>query len=218
MKGSRRSSRTAGRRHRDRRAERAAVADVGPVLDAAARYLEVRPRSVSEVRRRLLTAGFAEELVEAAIGRLLEVGYLDDLAFARAWVASRDRARPRGAVALRRELRLRGVDEAVIEAVLAEREAEAVAAGPGGERAEAGAEPTAPSDRRPAASGGGSADAEAAARLLARRAPALARIADPQRRRARAYALLARAGFEPDLAAELARSAAAELDAEPGEG
>ena len=44
------------------------------------------------------------------------------------------------------------------------------------------------------------ADEAAAARLLARRGAAAAREADPRRRRAKAYALLARNGFDPDVA------------------
>jgi regulatory protein len=156
------------------------------------------------VRRRLTGAGYPPDLVEAAIERLLAVGYLDDVAFARAWVASRDRAHPRGATALRRELRLRGVEPSIIEAVLGEREA-AARAGAEAE-GEDGVEPA--SSRSAAHSPAGSAaaaDAEAARRLLERRRAALDRIADPRRRRARAYALLARAGFEPEIAADLAR-------------
>ena len=42
---------------------------------------------------------------------------LDDEAFARAWVESRDRARPRGERAIREELRLKGVDRTVIDDV-----------------------------------------------------------------------------------------------------
>ncbi|MER3418662.1 MAG: hypothetical protein C4343_06130, partial [Chloroflexota bacterium] len=57
------------------------------------------------------------------------------------------------------------------------------------------------------------ADSEAASRLLERRRTVLNRIADPRRRRARAYALLARAGFEPEIAAELARRVAEPADA-----
>ena len=37
---------------------------------------------------------------------------LDDETFARAWVESRDRARPRGERAIRDELRLKGIDRA----------------------------------------------------------------------------------------------------------
>jgi hypothetical protein len=44
------------------------------------------------------------------------------------------------------------------------------------------------------------ADAVAAERLLARHARSLARVADPGQRRQRAYALLARNGFDSDTA------------------
>ena len=43
---------------------------------------------------------------------------LDDETFARAWVESRDRARPRGERALQNELRLKGIDRAVVDLVL----------------------------------------------------------------------------------------------------
>lgn len=111
---------------------------------------------------------------------------LDDAAFARAWVESRDRARPRGERALRRELRLKGVPDEIAAEILADRE-------------ERGSDETdAPS-----------ADEAAAARLLERRAAALARIADPRARRQRAYALLVRAGFDSEIASRLAVSALA---------
>ena len=44
--------------------------------------------------------------------RLTELGMLDDATFARAWVESRDRARPRGERAIRDELRRKGIDRA----------------------------------------------------------------------------------------------------------
>jgi regulatory protein len=181
----------------ERRARRAAIDDPAVVLEAAARFLEARSRSVEEVRRRLRDAGYRPELVAGAIERLTELGMLDDAAFARAWVESRDRARPRGARALRDELRRKGVAGADIEAALAVREAaatdgdaeEAAMDAAGGERASSSA-----------------SDVEAASRLLARRGAAVLREPDPRKRRAKAYALLARNGFDPDVC----RSAAAE--------
>jgi len=182
----------------ERRERRAAVDDVAEVLDAAARFLEPRPRSVAEVRRRLMSAGYRSELVDAAIERLLALQYLDDEAFARAWVESRDRAHPRGEHALRRELRLKGVERSVIEAVLDERRTSAVdSASEGGERIDP--------------------DTVAAARLLERNARALARVTDPRKRRQRAYALLARSGFAPDVCSSVAAAWLAEAhgDATP---
>jgi hypothetical protein len=46
-------------------------------------------------------------------------------------------------------------------------------------------------------------DEAAAARLLERRQRDLDRVADPRKRRARAYALLARNGFGPEIASRL---------------
>ena len=101
------------------REKHASLTETGPVMEAAARFLEARPRSVAETRRRLLRACYPEALVEQVVARLVEVGYLDDEAFARAWVESRDRAHPRGAAALRRELATRGVASDAIAAALA---------------------------------------------------------------------------------------------------
>ena len=53
-----------------------------------------------------------------------------------------------------------------------------------------------------------SPDRVAAERLLARHARALARVADPRQRRQRAYALLARNGFDPDVCRAVAASLA----------
>ena len=118
----------------ERREARARVEDPAEVLDAAARFLETRPRSAAEVRRRLASMGYRTQLVEDAVRRMTELGYLDDEAFARAWVASRDRARPRGGHALRRELQLKGVERDVIDEVLSERDDDAAVDG-GGESA-----------------------------------------------------------------------------------
>ena len=164
----------------ERRARRAAVDDPAVVLEAAARFLEARSRSVAEVRRRLTSAGYRVDLVDGAIARLGDLGMLDDEAFARAWVESRDRARPRGERALRDELRLKGIDRAIADAVLQERQGEGTA----------------------------TPDREAADRLIQKHARSLERIDDPRRRRERAYALLARNGFDPETAREVAAAIA----------
>lgn len=177
----------------ERRERRAAVEDPEVVLEAAARFLEARSRSVAEVRRRLTTAGYRSELVDGAIARLADLGMLDDEAFARAWVESRDRARPRGERALRDELRLKGIDRATVDQVLEDRRT-------------AEDDEASPPDR------------VAAERLIEKHARMLQRIADPRRRRERAYALLARNGFDPEVCRDIAARVAngpEELDAFP---
>lgn len=153
------------------------------VLEAALRFLEARQRSVAEVRRRLVTAGYRDDLVTGAIERLADLGVLDDKAFAAQWVESRDRARPRGERALRAELRQKGVDAETIARTLDERRG----------TDDAGEDGTSAPDEG------------AARRLLARHAASLSRVTDPRARRQRAYALLVRNGFGPDIAGDAAR-------------
>ena len=174
----------------ERRSRRAAVTDMAIVMEAAAVYLAVRPRSVEETRRRLRHLGYAADLREQAIDRLVELGYLDDAAFARAWIDSRDRAHPRGEVALRRELRTRGVADDVVTAVLSAR------------AAPQGREDGLDDADGPSMSG----DERAAWRLVGRRRASLEREPDPRRRRQKAYAMLARNGFDPDVCQRVANA------------
>lgn len=87
-------------------------------LDAALRLLAYRPRSEHELRTRLLRRGLPPDVIAAAIEKLREYGYVDDAAFARSWVESRNGGSPRGQYLLRRELRGKGVDvETATEAI-----------------------------------------------------------------------------------------------------
>jgi regulatory protein len=184
----------------ERTERRAAVDDPAVVLEAAARFLEARSRSVSEVRRRLTGAGYRADLVEGAIERMTELGMLDDDVFARAWVESRDRARPRGERAIRDELRLKGIDRSTVDLVMEERREAALGRG-----SEDGADAPAGPDRA------------AAERLLAKHRRALQRVADPRQRRQRAYALLARNGFDPETCREVAASVVADAAGASGD-
>ncbi len=168
----------------ERRERRGAIEDQAVVLEAALRFLETRQRSVAEVRRRLGTAGYRAELIEATIEKLLSLEVIDDAAFVKTWVESRDRAQPRGERALRRELQVKGIDRGVVDAAMERRRPD-----PGGE-----ADP----------------DVAAAERLLGRHARALGRVADPRARRQRAYALLARNGFDSEIAARLSAALTSE--------
>jgi regulatory protein len=95
--------------------------------DRAARFLACRPRSEAEVRRRLERSETDPDVIEAVIGRLKTQGYLDDAEFARFWVEGRQRFRPRSAMALRQELRRKGLDDATIAPAVAELDAVAAA-------------------------------------------------------------------------------------------
>jgi regulatory protein len=121
------------------------------------------------VRERLRRRSLPEADAERVVARLLELKLLDDRAFAEAYVARRSSGR--GRLALQQELRRKGVTPALIDAALG--------------------------------TPGASDEGRAAAALLRKQAwrftlSADADAAERARARSRAYALLARRGFDPD--------------------
>lgn len=82
------------------------------------RLLSAAPRTRAQLADALRRKGVPEDAAERVLGRLTEVGLIDDAAFARAWVQSRHLGRGLARRALASELRRRGVaDETVNEAV-----------------------------------------------------------------------------------------------------
>ncbi|HSD82393.1 MAG TPA: RecX family transcriptional regulator [Anaerolineae bacterium] len=99
-----------------------AADDVEKAREKALQFLSNRPRSEWEVRQNLLKAGYGDETIDRVLERLRGVALVDDAAFVRYWLDNRAQFKPRGAVALRQELRRKGVDREVIDAVLEESE------------------------------------------------------------------------------------------------
>lgn len=90
------------------------------VREAALGLLSHRPRSRSELARRLRRKDFPDRVVVRCLDELEEEELVDDAAFARAWVRDRLRLKPRARAALLAELRGKGVkgpvaDDAVEE-------------------------------------------------------------------------------------------------------
>lgn len=72
--------------------------------------LTARARSRAELADELAGRGVADDVSARVLDRLVEVGLLDDAAFAEQWVSSRHRHRGLGRRALADELRRKGVD------------------------------------------------------------------------------------------------------------
>ncbi len=87
-------------------------------LRTALDYLGYRARTEHEIRQKLLRSEFDEAVAARTVARLHELGYLDDAAYARAYVEARFRSRGYGPQRLRTELLRRGVAPPLIEAVL----------------------------------------------------------------------------------------------------
>lgn len=90
-------------------------------------YLARRPRSIAEVARYLRQKGFTDAVIERVLERLHALAYLDDRAFAQYWVEQRATFRPCGVLALRYELRQKGVPDEIIEDILSQVDEEAMA-------------------------------------------------------------------------------------------
>ena len=86
--------------------------------DICLRLLTVRPRTRAELHQALRRKEIPEDVADTVLGRLDEVGLIDDAAFADIWVRSRHTYQGMGRRALAMELRRKGVaDEVAAEAV-----------------------------------------------------------------------------------------------------
>ena len=91
------------------------------VFQRAAKLLAAKQRSVEELREKLATTrGATKAIVDEAIARLSEYGYLDDAKFAQSYASLRLRERPIGRRRLERDLWLKKVDKQTTETALDE--------------------------------------------------------------------------------------------------
>jgi regulatory protein len=137
--------------------------------EAALKLLERTRRTRADLARRLREKGYAEAAVAEVIERLAGVGLLDDVEYARAFLAERWGRRAAGWRRLELELRRRGVPADDID------------------RARA----------RFVEEQGGADEVRLARRVVAQAARRYAAL-EPRARRQRLYALLVRRGFDGD--------------------
>jgi regulatory protein len=88
-------------------------------LERAVKLLAAKPRSIAELRERLLRSGNTnEEVVEAVIARLGEYGYLNDERFAFGYASYKVKQRPLGRKRLERDLKFKKVDSEIANKAL----------------------------------------------------------------------------------------------------
>ena len=150
-------------------------------LELSFAYLNRRERTTAELRAQLAREGIGDGTAEAAVERLMQDGYVDDLRFALMFVHDKRELEGWGSERIRRDLASRCIERDLIETALARHQSEWA-----GEQTEL--------DR--------------ALALLRRRFPQPPR---ERRERDRALGVLIRKGFESELAldalAAYARSA-----------
>jgi regulatory protein len=88
-------------------------------FERAVRLLAAKPRSIAELRERLMAArGTNKTAVDAVIARLKEYGYLDDTRFAFGYASLKVRQRPVGRKRLERALMMKKVEQEVADEAL----------------------------------------------------------------------------------------------------
>lgn len=88
-------------------------------FDRAVKLLAAKPRSVAELRERLLRGkNTNEEVVETVIARLREYGYLNDERFAFSYASYKVKQKPVGRRRLERDLKFKKIDSGIANEAL----------------------------------------------------------------------------------------------------
>jgi len=178
------------------------ASSTGRGLGIAYAYLNRRERTVAEVRARLEGAEVRGDEIEEVIAELLEFRYLDDARYARVFTEDKRTLEAWGNERIARALRERGVERELVEEALAEVAGDAghgdgfgpgfgVGGGFGHDELGAGVE-----------AGLGNGEFGRAVALLIQRFPAGPAVG---RDRERAFGVLARKGYESEIAADAVR-------------
>lgn len=94
------------------------ASEQGKAYDRALNYVTIRPRSVQEMRQYARRKQWSAEDTEAIIQKLTERNYLNDQAFARAWLQSRKLTKNYSARKLKLELKQKGVTDDIVNEVV----------------------------------------------------------------------------------------------------
>lgn len=88
-------------------------------MERALRLLSYKPRTIAEMRERLLEKDWTDEAsVDQVISRLKELGYLNDDQYAKSFASSRLTVKPLGRIRLRRDLQLKKLPSQTVEKAL----------------------------------------------------------------------------------------------------
>lgn len=94
--------------------------ELSKILDKVYRFLSFRPRSKKEIEQYLKRKNLGEEEKKIVLKKLEKSGFVNDTEFAKFFVESRLKFRPKGRYLLKAELIQKGIDKNLIEKVLGE--------------------------------------------------------------------------------------------------
>ena len=87
-------------------------------LNLATGYLSHQPRTIQEMQKYLKNKGFSEDIEKKIIAILIDKNYLNDKEFARLFIETRIKTKPKSKFALQYELEIKGINSSQIESLL----------------------------------------------------------------------------------------------------
>lgn len=81
----------------------------------ALNFIAYKPRTIFDVRKKLIDGGYPDQIIETILEKLLEKGYLNDQQFAENWIENKSLHKPRGKKLIRLELKQKNIDQEIIE-------------------------------------------------------------------------------------------------------
>lgn len=88
--------------------------------DDAYNFLSYRERSSYEIKDKLASKGYRENIIQEVISDLKRLNYINDHRFSRKWIKDRINLKPRGKHLLKKELRKKGIEDQIIDQTLNE--------------------------------------------------------------------------------------------------
>lgn len=83
--------------------------EIENAMNLAVRYLSFQPRTTLEMQRYLEKKSFPHPVIETVVERMCQNRFLDDIDYAKRYIESRSRTKPRSRFALGFELKKKGI-------------------------------------------------------------------------------------------------------------
>ena len=89
--------------------------DFEKFYNSSLRFLSYRPRSEKEVREKLKSKKAPSEIIKEIVTKLKEKKFINDEEFAKLWIESRLKFKPRSVHLIKLELKQKGISDEIIE-------------------------------------------------------------------------------------------------------
>ena len=94
------------------------TSELNSAFERAVGYLSLAPRAKKEIRKYLADKGYDKAIIDQTVEKLCAYHYIDDYLYAQSYIKSK--SKKYGAYRLSAELKLKGIDQAIIDELLSD--------------------------------------------------------------------------------------------------